>query len=131
MRLLRFALPLSLAALLLASSCPTSDKPRMVQSVIVEPNPFTVAVGQTVTLSDTLKDAAGNVLTGPTVAWSSVDTNIVKVSATGVVTGVADGGPLELTATSEGRTGSTIVTVTSYKAPQVQSVIVEPNPFTV
>ena len=127
MRSLRLALTALFAGVLAASTCPTSDKPT-VQAIVVAPNQFVVAVGQTVSLSDTLKDANGHVLTGPAVGWSSVDTNIAKVSGAGVVTGVAEGGPIEITATSEGRTGSTIVTVTPGP---VATVIVQPNPASV
>jgi uncharacterized protein YjdB len=126
MKSLRLAVPALVAGLLAASTCPTSDK-LMVQEIIVEPNPFTVAVGQTIALSDTLKDASGHVLAGHAVAWSSVDTNVARVSTAGVVTGVSAGGPIELTATSDGMTGSAIVTVTPGP---VATVIVEPDPAT-
>ena len=60
-------------------------------------------------LAATVRDAAGNVLS-VSVAWSSSDTSVAQVNATGTVTGVAPG-----TATIEARvdnlTATTVVTV--------------------
>lgn len=64
------------------------------------------------TLTATPRDAAGTPLTGRTVTWSSSAPAVATVNAsTGIVTGVAVG-TATITATSEGRTGSTVVTVT-------------------
>jgi hypothetical protein len=115
-----------LAGLLAASTCPTSDlTPSLVETVIVAPSALTVSAGGTDTLTDTLKDASGKILTGRTVTWSSADTTIARVSVTGVVTGVKAGGPIAITATSEGKSGNTMVTVAEGA---VAIVIVEPNP---
>jgi uncharacterized protein YjdB len=98
-----------------------------VATIIVQPNPATVFIGQMLALSDTLKDASGNILTGRFVAWASSNTSIATVNLnTGVVTGIAPGGPIAITATSEGKDGSTMITV---PAP-VAAVIVEPTSAT-
>ena len=69
-------------------------------------------MGATVQLTATLRDAAGNVLTGRAVAWSSSNTSTATVSGTGLVTGVA-AGPATITATSETKSGAAVVTVTA------------------
>jgi len=82
-----------------------------VASVSVSPSAPTVGRGQTVQLTVTLRDAAGNVLSGRTVTWATSAGGIASVSASGLVTGVA-GGTATITASSEGRDGTASVTVT-------------------
>jgi alpha-tubulin suppressor-like RCC1 family protein len=85
--------------------------------VTIAPNAAQVSVGNTVTLAATLEDDAGNVLTGRAVSWSTSAPAIATIDATtGVVTGVA-AGTATLTATSEGKSGSTTVTVASAVKP--------------
>src|SRR3989441_8650245 len=81
-----------------------------VASVVVSPASANLLVGGTQQLSATPKDAAGNVLVGRAVAWTSSNAGIATVSATGLVTGVA-AGAVTITATSEGKSGSAAVTV--------------------
>src|SRR5262249_254785 len=66
--------------------------------------------GQTTQATAVVTDAVGNVLTGRTVTWSSLDPTIASVSATGVVTAVATGSVI-IRATSEGKTGDATETV--------------------
>ncbi len=82
-----------------------------VASVTVEPNPATIASGATLQLVATARDDQGNVLPGRAIAWSSANEAIVEVSATGLLTGRQAGGPVAITATSEGRSGTSQVTV--------------------
>src|SRR6266571_6584180 len=56
--------------------------------VAVSPTSASLLVGQTQQLSATPKDANGNPLTGRTVSWSSGNTAVATVSASGLVTGV-------------------------------------------
>src|SRR5438034_1267932 len=83
-----------------------------VASVAVSPTSASVAVGQTEQLSATPKDANGNPLTGRTVSWSSGNTAVATVAASGLVTGVS-AGAATITAASEGQTGTAAITVTS------------------
>lgn len=83
-----------------------------VATVTVAPLTATVPAGSTTTLTATLRDDAGNVLVGRAVAWTSSDETIATVSPAGVVTGRRPGGPVTITATSEGRSGTSQVTVT-------------------
>ena len=90
--------------------------PVAVASVSVAQAIATVAVGATSQHTATLRDARNNVLTGRTVTWSSSNSQVATVSATGLVTGVAGGGPVMITALSEGKTGSATITVSATRA---------------
>jgi uncharacterized protein YjdB len=96
-----------------------------VNTVTVTPPSATLVLGVTPTqqLSAQLKDINGNVLTGRTLTWSSSNTALATVDANGLVTAVAAGGPITITATSEGKSGSAFITVAL--AP-VNSVTVTP-----
>ena len=81
-----------------------------VASVVVAPDTSTIAFGATTSLTATLADSRGNVLTGRTVTWSSSNANIATVDATGLVTGIT-AGTATITATAEGQNGAATVTV--------------------
>ena len=102
--------------------------PAPVDSVAVTPAPASVAVGITLQLTATLKDAHGNTLTGRIVTWGTSDATLATVDANGLVTGKSVGGPVVITATSEGKSGTSSLTVTP--AP-VASVDVTPAPASV
>lgn len=82
-----------------------------VATITIAPTTLTVPVAGSASLSATLSDSSGNTLTGRTVTWTSANTAIATVSASGTVTGVAIGSTL-ITATSEGRSATVPVTVT-------------------
>ena len=83
-----------------------------VASVAVSPASASVAVGQTVQLSATPKDASGNALAGRVVTWASTAPAVATVNGSGLVTGVA-AGAATITATSEGQSGTGGLTVTA------------------
>lgn len=83
-----------------------------VASVDVTPASTSVSVGGTAQLTATARDAGGQPLTGRTFTWSSSAPAVASVSATGLVTGQAEG-PATITATSEGQSGASSVTVTA------------------
>jgi hypothetical protein len=87
--------------------------PAPVASVAVAPASPSVMIGGTIQLTATTRDAGGNILTGRTITWSSGNSAVASVNATGLVTGVAAGGPVTVSATSEGITGTAAVTVTT------------------
>jgi len=89
----------------------TSASTAPVASVTLSPASASVAVGTTQQFTATLKDAAGNVLTGRTVTWTSSNTVLALVSGGGLVTGVA-AGTVTITAASEGQSGSAALTIT-------------------
>ncbi|PYP44711.1 MAG: hypothetical protein DMD50_13465, partial [Gemmatimonadetes bacterium] len=93
-----------------------------VASVPLSPATATVLVGQTLQLTATPKDSAGGTLTGRTVTWMSGNTSVAAVSSSGQVTGVAPGSAT-ITATSEGKTSTAAITVTTVP---VASVTVSP-----
>jgi len=94
-----------------------------VASVTVSPSTVSVNTGATTTLTATLKDANGVVLTGRVVTWSSSAPLVASVSSSGVVAGLVPG-EATITATSEGKSGTSAVTVTLIP---VGSVTVSPS----
>ncbi len=98
-----------------------------VASVTVTPTTDTVTLGGTVQLTATLKDSAGNTLTGRTVTWQSLNTGVATVSATGLVTSV-NVGTAVIKATSGGSQGLAEVTVNQVP---VGSVTISPQNDTV
>ncbi len=87
--------------------------PVPVASVTVTPASGSVAVGSTLQLTATPRDANGNPLTGRTITWQSSNATVASVNGSGLVSGVAAGGPVTITATSEGQSGMSAVTVTT------------------
>ena len=109
-----------LAGVLLLTACggggggdATAPAPVSVAAVIIDPPSATLLVGGAPTLTATTKDASGNTLAGRTISWTSSNAAVATVSTSGVVTGVAAGGPVAITATSEGRSAAALVTVVS------------------
>lgn len=84
----------------------------VVSTVQVAPGSPTVVAGSTVQMTATPRDASGNVLTGRTITWSTADPLVATVTAAGLVTGVL-GGTTQVTAASDGITGSATVSVTN------------------
>jgi uncharacterized protein YjdB len=99
-----------------------------VNSVTISPaGSHTVFEGSTLQLSATLRDASNNVITGRPVNWTTSNQAVATVSGNGLVTGVGLGNA-QITAESEGRTGSVPVAV----APRpVATVTLTPNPASV
>jgi uncharacterized protein YjdB len=87
-----------------------------VSSVSLAPNRDTLAVGGKAQLTATLKDSAGQVLTGRSVSWSTSSSSVATVTTAGMVTGVA-GGSATITATSEGKAGTSAIVVDAPSAP--------------
>jgi hypothetical protein len=89
--------------------------PRPVETIVVTPNPATVNQGRTIQLTAQTIAANDEVLTGRPVVWSSANPAIATVDPnTGVVTGVAGtptGNDVIIRATSEGKSGVTVVRV--------------------
>src|SRR3989442_13433535 len=81
-----------------------------VASVAVTPATASVTVGQTVQLSATPQDSTGAPLSGRTVTWASSNAGVATVNGSGLVTGAA-AGSATITATSEGKSGTSAITV--------------------
>ncbi len=95
-----------------------------VASVTVSPATASVQAGSSVQLTATPRDAAGNPLPGRVVTWASGNTGVATVNGSGLVTGVAAGGPVTITATSEGQSGTAAITVTTPTPPGTSMVLV-------
>ncbi len=96
-----------------------------VGSVTVQPGAATLAVGQSTTLTATVKDANGAVVTDRAVSWTSSDALVATVTQTGVVKALA-AGAATISATSEGSTGSATLTVSA----SVASISLQPASVT-
>jgi alpha-tubulin suppressor-like RCC1 family protein len=88
---------------------------RAVVSVTVSPTSVTMAVGTTLGLTATTLDVAKKVLTGRAVTWTTSDATVATVSQAGVVNGVAPGSA-SITATSEGKSATAVITTTPIPA---------------
>jgi hypothetical protein len=73
---------------------------------------LSLQVGQTLQLAATPRDQAGDALTGRVVSWFSRNARIASVSPTGLVSALA-AGAVEITASVEGRTATSTITVTT------------------
>ncbi|HKV50081.1 MAG TPA: hypothetical protein VJO52_02675 [Gemmatimonadaceae bacterium] len=92
-----------------SSNTPTGGGPQAA-TVTVSPPTTTLVAGDSVALSATVKDAQGNPISNPTIAWSASDTNAVVVSTTGMVSTLLASADT-ITATSGGVSGTAVVTV--------------------
>ena len=100
--------------------------PVVVASIAVIPGAPTMQLGGTQQLAATTRDASGNVLVGRSVTWTSANATVASVSASGLVTALAIGNAT-ITATSEGQSGSSAVTVVAVPQAAVASVAVTPG----
>lgn len=99
-----------------------------VGSVTVAPTSFTLSVGEQTLLTATVRDGAGNVLTGRTVSWSSDAPSIASVSQGGLVTAAA-AGSAGITASLEGKSATALITVTpaTPPPPAIDRVTISPK----
>jgi len=97
-----------------------------VASVVLLPNRIDATVGSTTQLTATAFDGAGNALTDRAIIWSSSNQAVATVSTGGLVTAVAPG-TSTITAASEGKTSTSVITVAQGA---VAKVVVSPNPVT-
>jgi len=81
-----------------------------VASVSVSLAATSVAVGGTTQATAITRDAANTILTGRSITWSSSNSAVALVSATGVVTAIG-AGTATITATAETKSGTAVVTV--------------------
>src|SRR6185503_3870227 len=99
--------------------------PPPVATVSVTAASNALQVGQTTQLSAVTRDASNNVLTGRNVTWSTSNPSVASVSINGGLATALAAGTVTLTGTSEGKTGSTDIVVSSGNpadAPQLSAV---------
>jgi len=101
-----------------------------VATVEVTPPTATVPVGQTVQLTATPQDSTDAPLPDRPVTWTSDNPAIVSVDVNGLATGKTPGSAT-ITATSEGKSGVSYITVTEIPSVPVASVTVSPPTATV
>jgi uncharacterized protein YjdB len=109
-----------LFAVMIAAACggstsgpdapPPPPPPAPVASVSVSAASTALVPQQSTQLTATVRDGAGNVLSGRLITWTSSSPFVATVDSTGRVTALA-AGPADITAISEGKTGSVSITV--------------------
>jgi len=100
--------------------------PVPVATVSVSPASASLQVGGTTPLSATTRDGGGNILNGRAIAWSSSNPLVSTVSGSGLVTAIA-AGSATITALSETKIGTSLITVTASSPPPVATVSVSPS----
>jgi len=108
---------------------PPPPPPAPVATVTVTLAASSLTVGQGTQGSATLQDAAGTVLTGRTIAWSSSNTSVATVNQSGYVTAVG-AGSASISAQSEGKSGNASLAAVAAPA-VVKTVTVTLNPTSV
>jgi len=86
------------------------QEPSVVASVTVTAPTTEIRVGQAVQLTATARDVGGTVLEDKSFEWTSGIGTVASVSPTGLVIGLVKG-QSEIRATTEGVTGSIVITV--------------------
>jgi uncharacterized protein YjdB len=99
-----------------ASVAVTGVSSAPVASVTVSPANASVGVGGAYQFSATLRDSAGNVLSGRPVTWGVSDPLLALVDAGGLVTSLL-AGTVTVTATSEGHVGTATLTISVLAPP--------------
>ena len=119
-------------ALLSIVSCTDEDDPLAIRNpvnlprIIITPGSVTLRPGATQQFSAEVRDGkTGNVLTGQTVTWSTADTLIARVNASGLVTVVGPG-----TAGITARYGPAVAVAGVVVLAPVTSVVVSASPST-
>ena len=106
------------------AACGGSSEPDVVVATVdVSPAVESRQVGQTVQLSATVKDAAGTILSGQPVTWSSSAATVASVSSSGLVTAHALG-TATITAASGSKSGIATINVIP---PPIANITIAPT----
>jgi hypothetical protein len=102
-----------------------------VSSVVVTPGSATLMPAQTVQLSASPRDSAGNVIQGPALggratSWVSGNTAAATVSAVGLVTAVAQG-VSSVSATIGGTAGQSVISVNASPSASQLAIVTQPS----
>jgi hypothetical protein len=87
-------------------------QPFPISRIEITPPQTAVLVGASTELVATAYDAQGQPLPDRIPVWTSNAPTIAAVTSTGIVLGMAEGGPVTITASAEGKSGSALITVT-------------------
>lgn len=119
----RHAMPLVMAACLaITAACKEAAEPPKVAVISGMGDRDSMTVGTTFQYPIELRDAAGNVLTGRKVMWTSQNPQVASVDEAGVITGLAVG-PSLITAKVDGVVAQSMLFV----QPAVASVVILPQ----
>lgn len=99
----------------------TETEAELTASVSVNPPLVALTVQSTVPLSAIAKNVAGAILPDRPITWSSANPSIATVSSEGNVTGLAVG-VTTVSATSDGRSGTSTITVTPVPVSSVEVI---------
>ncbi len=105
----------------LSCSQPTALEP--VASVAILSAPDVMLVSSTTQLKADLRDTNGRTLNARAVSWASSNSAVLMVSASGLATATTAGGPVSVTATSEGRSASVSIEVVSLEVAPVNDTL--------
>jgi uncharacterized protein YjdB len=94
-------------------------------TITIDPSSATLLIGQSTTLTATVRDADGDVLTDRAPSWASSNGAVASVSQQGIVTGVGPG-TATITASRDGVSGSASATV--QLVPVARVVVAPANP---
>jgi hypothetical protein len=105
----------------------------MLTSIVVSPNPISIYAGAMQKFNATGLDQNGIALAvQPKFIWTSSNSDIATVDASGTATGIADGGPIEITAASGTISAFANLTVIASASAQVlTSISVTPDPISI
>lgn len=103
-------LVVALGGPLLGACDSTTTTPTSVAFVEIRPSESRLIEGETVQLQARLEDAAGNLLSGRSVSWSSNPSSVASVDPNGLLRALAPGSAV-ITAVSEGVQGTATVSV--------------------
>lgn len=106
---------------------PDSTGPGIPDSLSLSPTEDTILVGETVQLTPSLLDSRGSPLPTSGVSWISSNANVAAVSSSGLVSALAVGGPVDITASSGTLTAHAQIIVEGGPAAQL-SVATQPSP---
>ena len=107
-----------------ASLTVNTPSPAAVAQVLLEVPTRDLVTGQSIQSVVTLKDAQGNILLGRTITYSTENSSIVTVSATGVIKGIS-AGSARVSASSGGVSGNETFQVTAGTQP-LASITINP-----
>ncbi len=105
------SLPALLVGSTLLASCGGDPTGGAAVATVEVSLPTGMLIGDVVTATVTLRDGSGNILTGRTITFALIAGPTISVDAAGLVTALAAGGPITVSASAGGRTGTATVTV--------------------
>jgi Big-like domain-containing protein len=103
----------------------TKPPPPVTSVVVTSPIGLRLAVGRTVQLTASARDASGTPVPGVTVTWTSSAPAVASVTSAGLVTGV-DSGTAKITAQATGVSGSIIEQVLAADLGGAKALLADP-----